>query len=173
MVRKLKWQRSFDIVTYVSVQVWHYEIKEEETISRGKVTTHVRQKLANLTCTLSSAKASVTPAGALLLSKAAVDTFNPALNCWTESRYSRSGLFKHSDTTSAGFNELILGAMMYSTIKNALFNGTLAEASGVARLAVALAGWDVQVAVTSTAHAARVPRHLWWQTLWCMECHLW
>lgn len=131
------------------------------------------QKLANLTCALSSAIASVAHAGALLLSKAPVNTFNPALNCWTESRYSQSGSFKHEDTIRGGFNELIPGAMMYSTIKNALFNGTLAEASSEARLTLALAGWDVQVAVASTAHAARVPRDLWrqtWLRVWCQMC---
>lgn len=140
---------------------------------RGNSPHTWEQKLPNLTCALGTAVASVAHAGALLLSKAAVSTFNPALNCWTESRYSQSGSFKHGDTIRGGFNELIPGAMMYSAIKNALFNGTLAEASGEARLALALAGWDVQVAVTSAAHAARVPRDLWRQTLrcgWCQTC---
>lgn len=83
-------------------------------IVQGKRSPFV--ELANLTCALSSTVAGVTQAGAFLLSKVAVYTLNSASNCWTESQYSQSGSFKHSETTRGCFNELILGAMKYFTI---------------------------------------------------------
>lgn len=48
-----------------------------------------------------------------------------------------------------------------------LIRGTLAEASGKARVTRALAGWDVKMAVLTTAHSTRILWNLWQQM--CMH----